>query len=289
MWQKGMMNAVTTPSLCEIRGFILDMDGVIYAGNELLPGAREFISHLQETEVPFLFLTNNSSRTPGQYAEKLASLGINVSENHVFTSALATASWLKGIAPAGTGILVIGERGIREALTQQGFRLVEDHEQAQYVVVGFDSTFTYAKAREAALAIRRGAPLIATNADASLPTEQGEIPGAGSIVAMLETATGVKARVIGKPEPGIFEQALTRLGTRASETAVVGDRYETDILGGHRAGLKTIGVLCGVTDVRCFAMADPRPDWVFAHLGELLRAWQEAHAPSNGQHPCRQG
>ncbi len=269
-----------TPSLCEVRGFILDMDGVIYAGHELLPGAREFVSHLQATSTPFLFLTNNSSRTPDQYAEKLASLGICVGEERVFTSALATAAWLKEAAPAGAAILVIGERGIREALAQQGFRLVDDHRQAQYVVVGFDSTLTYAKAREAALAIRRGAPLIATNTDASLPTEQGEIPGAGSIVAMLETATGVKARVIGKPEPGIFEQALARLGTRPEETAVVGDRYETDIVGGHRAGLKTIGVLCGVTDARRFAAADPRPDWVFAHLGELLTAWREAQALS---------
>lgn len=279
------MNTTMTPSLCEIRGFILDMDGVIYAGNELLPGAREFVSYLQVTGTPFLFLTNNSSRTPGQYAEKLTSLGIDVHEERVFTSALATAAWLKGTAPAGARVLVIGERGIREALAQQGFRLVDDHQQAQYVVVGFDSTFTYAKAREAALAIRKGALLIATNTDASLPTEQGEIPGAGSIVAMLETATGVRARVIGKPEPGIFEQALARLGTRAEETAVVGDRYETDIVGGHRAGLRTIGVLCGVTDARRFAAADPRPDWVFAHLGELLTAWREAHA-SQIANPC---
>ncbi|MCS7222008.1 MAG: HAD-IIA family hydrolase [Anaerolineae bacterium] len=269
---------MTTPSLCEIRGLILDMDGVIYAGNELLPGAREFISHLQATGTPFLFLTNNSSRTPGQYVEKLASLGIYVGEERIFTSALATAAWLKETSPAGAGVLVIGERGVREALAQQGFRLVDDHQQAQYVVVGFDSTFTYAKAREAALAIQKGALLIATNTDASLPTEHGEIPGAGSIVAMLETATGVKARVIGKPEPNIFKQALTRLGTRAEETAVVGDRYETDIVGGHRAGLKTIGMLCGVTDAQRFATADPRPNWIFAHLGELLTAWRKTHA-----------
>ncbi len=269
---------MTRPPLCEIRGFILDMDGVIYAGNELLSGAQDFVSHLQATGTPFLFLTNNSSRTPGQYAEKLASLGIYVNEDRIFTSALATAAWLKEAAPAEAEILVIGERGIREALTQQGFRLVDDHKLARYVVVGFDATFTYAKAQEAALAIRRGAQLIATNTDASLPTEQGEIPGAGSIVAMLETATGVKARVIGKPEPGIFEQALARLGTRAGETAVVGDRYETDIVGGHRAGLKTIGVLCGVTDAERFATANPRPDWVFADLGELLAAWRRSIA-----------
>ncbi len=257
------------------------MDGVIYAGNELLPGAQAFIAHLQAEGTPFLFLTNNSSRTPGQYAEKLATLGIYVGQDHVLTSALATAAWLKAEearqSEEGSGdanVLVIGERGLQEALTDYGFHLVDDHKQADYVVVGFDSSFTYAKAREAALAVRRGAPLIATNTDASLPTEQGEIPGAGSIIAMLETATGVKAKVIGKPEPGIFMQALARLGTRAEETAIIGDRYETDIVGGHRAGLKTIGVLCGVTSAQRFATADPQPDWVFADLSELLKAWQ---------------
>jgi ribonucleotide monophosphatase NagD (HAD superfamily) len=284
-----------------------------------------------------LFLTNNSSRTPGQYVGKLAALGIHVSQDHVFTSALATAAWLKKEGAGGASVLVIGERGIQEALTDHGFRLVDDHKQADYVVVGFDSGFTYAKAREAALAVRRGALLIATNTDASLPTEQGEIPGAGSIVAMLETATGAKAKVIGKPEPGIFVQALARLpvpcacplacplcqatglaggqarvpapcawppwpvgqdrqdrpqaqaaqdrladrpgGTQAGETAMVGDRYETDIVGGHRAGLKTIGVLCGVTSAGRFATANPPADWVFADLGELLKEWQKEHHP----------
>ncbi len=250
------------------------MDGVVYAGTELLPGSREFIAQLQAEGTPFLFLTNNSSRTPGQYVEKLAGLGIRVDEDRVFTSALATAAWLRQEAPEGAAVLVIGERGIREALADQGFRLVDRHDQADYVVAGFDSTFTYEKAKEAAFAIRRGAPFIATNTDASLPTEEGQAPGAGSIIAMLEVATGVKARVIGKPEPGIFELALARLGTRPGETAMVGDRYETDIVGGHRAGLPTIGVLCGVTTAEQFATADPPPDWVFSDLAELLEAWR---------------
>jgi 4-nitrophenyl phosphatase len=250
------------------------MDGVIYAGNAALPGAQAFIAFLQDAGIPFLFLTNNSSRTAGQYVEKLSSLGIVVREEHIFTSALATAAWLKEKAPAGAAMLVIGERGIHEALTDQGFQLVDSHKAAEYVVVGFDSTLTYAKAREAALAIRRGAPLIATNTDASLPTEEGEIPGAGSIVALLETATGAKAQVIGKPEPGIFAQTLALLGTQPAETVMIGDRYETDIVGGYRAGLKTIGVLCGVTSAERFATADPPADWLFADLAELLAAYQ---------------
>ncbi|GAB4565024.1 MAG: TIGR01457 family HAD-type hydrolase [Anaerolineae bacterium] len=230
-------------SLQDIQAFMLDMDGVVYAGTQLLPGAREFIAHLQKTRTPYLFLTNNSSRTPAQYRERLARMGIETTEEQIFTSALATASWLARHAPAGARVLVIGERGIQEALQERGFQLVDDHEEADYVVVGFDSQFHYAKAREAAFAIQRGVPFIATNTDASLPTEVGNAPGAGSIVAMLEVATGVKAHVIGKPEPGIFEQALERLGTSPEETAMIGDRYETDIVGGHRAGLLTIGVL----------------------------------------------
>jgi len=250
------------------------MDGVIYAGTEPLPGAREFVTLLQEEGIPFLFLTNNSSRTPGQYVEKLAGLGIHVDEGRVFTSALATAAWLRKRAPEGAAVLTIGERGIREALLEQGFRLVDDHAAADYVVVGFDSQFTYAKAKEAVFAIRRGAPFIATNTDVTLPTEEGLAPGAGSIVAMIETAAGVKATVIGKPEPGIFQLALARLGTKPEETAIVGDRYETDIVGGHRAGLKTIGVLCGVTTAEQFAAANPPPDWIFEDLADLLKAWR---------------
>ncbi len=261
-------------SLCVVHAFLLDMDGVIYAGTQPLPGAQAFVAHLQAEGTPFLFLTNNSSRTPDQYVEKLASLGIHVDAQRVFTSALATAAWLKAQAPAGAPIYLIGERGIREALTAAGFRLVDRHEEAEYVVVGFDSQFTYAKAKEAAFAIQRGVPFIATNTDVSLPTEQGPAPGAGSIIAMLETATGVKAQVIGKPERGIFELALARLGTTPEETAIVGDRYETDIVGGQRAGLKTIGVLCGVTSAEQFAAANPPPDWVFADLAELLEAWR---------------
>ncbi|MCD6291772.1 MAG: HAD family hydrolase [Anaerolineae bacterium] len=259
-------------SLQGVQAFLLDMDGVVYAGTNPLPGSREFVTYLQAKGIPFLFLTNNSSRTPGQYVERLAGLGIHVEEDRIFTSALATAAWLKRRAPAGAAVLVVGERGIREALAEQGFRLVNHHSQAEYVVVGFDSQFTYEKAKAAAFAIRRGVPFIATNTDVTLPTEEGVAPGAGSIIAMLETATGVKAKVIGKPEPGIFELALARLGTRSEETAIVGDRYETDIVGGHRAGLKTIGVLCGVTSAAQFSAADPPPDWVFANLAELLEA-----------------
>lgn len=265
-----------TPSLSGLRAFILDMDGVLYAGALPLPGAQAFVAHLQAAGTPFLFLTNNSSRTPEQYAARLAAMGIAVSPQRIFTSALATAQWLQTVAPVGARVLLIGELGIQQALAERGFQLTAEYRQADYVVVGYDSQFTYAKARAAALAIQRGAPFIATNTDASLPSEEGEIPGAGAIVAMLETATGQKARVIGKPEPGIFLQALTRLGSDAAHTAIVGDRYETDIVGGHRAGLKTIGVLCGVTSAERFAAADPPADWVYDDLAALLAAWKES-------------
>ena len=187
-----------TPSLSDLRAFILDMDGVLYAGAMPLPGAQAFVAHLQATGTPFLFLTNNSSRTPEQYAAKLAAMGIAVSPQRIFTSALATAQWLQTVAPVGARVLLIGELGIQQALAERGFQLTTEYQQADYVVVGYDSQFTYAKARAAALAIQRGAPLIATNTDASLPSEEGEIPGAGALSVSVNVSTRqVRRSVLG--------------------------------------------------------------------------------------------
>ncbi|MGQ9490807.1 MAG: HAD-IIA family hydrolase [Anaerolineae bacterium] len=260
------------PGLKDLRGFIFDMDGVIYRGNTVLPGAAEFIAALRRAGIPYLFLTNNSTTPPAAVARRLIGMEIPATADDVLGSAEATAAILAAERP-GCAVYVIGEAGIREALSGAGLRLTDDHRQAEAVVVGMDRDATYARLRDAALAIQRGAAFIATNTDRSLPTEEGLIPGAGALVGMLEIATGVKARAIGKPEPGIFHLALHRLGTPAELTAVVGDRPETDILGGRRAGLRTIAVLTGVGTAEDFAALQPGPDWVFPDLQALRRAY----------------
>jgi 4-nitrophenyl phosphatase len=264
-----------SPSLNSLRAFILDMDGVLYEGDAVLPGAVEFITHLQREGTPFLMLTNNAMRTPGQYVAKLARMGIFVTEDRIFTSALATADYLAGIAP-GARVLVVGQDGLVDALRARGLILVTcADDKPDFVVAGLDMTLTYDKLREATWAIRRGATFIASNPDVTYPTERGEAPGAGAVVAALQAASGVTPRVIGKPEPGIFAQALIRLGTAPHETAMVGDRVETDIVGGARAGLRTILVLCGVTRKADLPDLPVQPDWVFPDLAALATAWRE--------------
>lgn len=262
------------PDLHDLRGFIFDMDGVIYRGNAVMPGAARFIAALREARIPYLFLTNNSTTPPAAVARRLVGMGIPATADDVLGSAEATAAILATERP-GCTVYVVGEEGIREALHQAGLKLTDNYRQAEAVVVGMDRNATYAGLRDAALAIQRGAVFIATNTDRSLPTEEGLIPGAGSLVGMLEIATGAQARAIGKPEPGIFHLALKRLGTPAAYTAVVGDRPETDILGGQRAGLRTIAVLTGVGTAEDFAALQPGPDWIFPDLGALHRAYFE--------------
>lgn len=260
------------PDLRALRGFIFDMDGVIYRGQEATPGAAEFIARLRQAAIPFIYLTNNSSTPPDKVAARLAAMGIPATAGEIMTSADVTAAEVRR-AVTGRRALVIGEEGIRLALAAAGFTPVEDHRQADVVVVGIDRQATYARLREAALAIRRGAPFYATNTDRTLPTEVGLVPGAGAIVGFLEIATDVQPIVIGKPSPGFFLHALRALGTPAGLTVAVGDRPETDILGGQRAGLRTLAVLTGAGTAEEFAAMQPPPDWVFPGLAEVDRAY----------------
>lgn len=261
-------------TLSSIRAFLLDGDGVLYRGPKPLPGAAAFIAALNATATPYLLLTNNASRTPEQLAAEVATIGIALDADHVFTSAQATALWVQAHYPPTTRVLLIGEAGLAQALQQAGFPPVEDHRAAELVVVGLDRRATYARLAEAALAIGRGCPFIASNPDRSIPTERGIEPGAGALVALLEATTNVAPVMIGKPEPAFFHQALTRLGVAAEDAVMVGDRYETDILGGNRAGLRTVAVLTGISSAAEFAAADPPPTWVLDDLQALLEAWK---------------
>ena len=198
--------------------------------------------------------------------------GIPATAADVINSSQVAAAYVAREMP-GAGVFMVGEAGVREALVAAGVALTEDWQAADAVVVGLDREATYARLRDAALAIRRGARFIASNADRTLPTEQGLIPGAGSVVAFLEIATDVQPHVIGKPAPDIFLHALARLGTPGSLTAAVGDRPETDIAAGQAAGLRTIGVLTGASPATAFAALHPPADWVFEDMVALRRAY----------------
>lgn len=253
-----------------VRGFIFDMDGVIYRGQSVLPGAADFVANLRRAGVPLLFLTNNSTAAPAAVAERLVGMGIPAKPDNVLTSAQATAAVLAQEMP-GCRVLVVGEDGLRAALVEAGCSLSEDHREADAVVVGLDRTCTYARLKEATLAVRRGAAFIGTNPDRTLPTEEGLIPGAGSLIGAIELATDRQARLIGKPAASIFLQALDVLRTAPGETAAIGDRPETDVVGAHRAGLRAIAMLTGVGTAQAFAAMKPPPDWVYENLVTLNR------------------
>ena len=256
-----------------VHAFLLDLDGVLHRGKERLPGAVELVDTLLATRTPFLVMTNNATSTPDQVAARLNGMGIAVDREQVYSSAMATTGWLQQRYPAGSRVLYVGETGLRSALEEGGFALVDSHKDAEVVVAALDRSATYARLAEATLAINVGCPFVATNPDRNIPTERGIEPGAGAIQALLEASTGVAPIVIGKPKTAFFELAIERLGCAPDETVMVGDRYDTDILGGARAGIRTVAVLTGISTAEELAAADPSPTWVFADLVELLAAW----------------
>jgi len=242
------------------------MDGVLYRGKELIPGSDCFIRQLRAKDIPFRLLTNNSQRTRRDVVTKLSRLGIEVEEEHVFTSAMATARFLANQKPGGTAF-VIGEGGLLNALHHNGYAVV-DHDP-DYVVVGEGRTFNLEQVDAAVCMILRGAKLIATNLDPNCPVENGLRPGCGAMVAMLETATGLKAFSVGKPSPVMMRGARKELDLRTDETTMIGDTMETDILGAVQLGYHTVLVLSGGTrreDLHRYAYG---PEIVVESLAEL--------------------
>jgi len=247
-------------------GFLIDMDGVLYRGPELIPGADRFVRELRDRDVPFLFLTNNSQRTRRDVVARLNRMGLEVEDRHVFTSAMATARFLAQQKPGGTAY-VIGEGGLLTALHQHGFAVV-DHDP-DYVVVGEGRTFNLEMVEAAVRMILGGAKLIATNLDPNCPTQNGVRPGCGAMVAMLETATGVKAFSVGKPSAVMMRAARKELGLATDETTMIGDTMETDILGGVQLGFHTVLVLSGGTGPELLPRFAYRPELVVEGLGDL--------------------
>jgi len=260
--------------LREAKAWVLDMDGVLYRGAEVLPGVKELLDALTLRERPVMLATNNSMSTPEAYERKLAAMGLDIPASAVITSALATRDYLLQRLPEGAGIYVIGMPALREQLFEgTPFHPVQyGEEQPAAVVIGLDLEFTYAKLKAAHEAIQRGALFIATNADTTLPTEAGLVPGAGSIVAALAAATGQLPIVIGKPETPMLETAMTRIGALPEETVMLGDRLDTDILAGERAGMPTVLVLTGVSTREDLNSAEALPDVVVSDLPSLVEA-----------------
>jgi NagD protein len=242
------------------------MDGVIYRGRELIPGADTFVKMLVRQDIPFVFLTNNSQRTRRDVVTKLHRLGIDVEERHVFTCSMATARFLAQQKPKGTAF-VIGEGGLLNALHLNGYSIV-DH-SPDYVVVGEGRTVTLEMLELAVQLILDGAQLIATNLDPNCPTSTGTRPGCGATVAYLETATGKKAFSVGKPSPVMMRVARKELRLATSETIMVGDTMETDILGGVQMGYHTVLVLSGGTQRSDLARYAYRPHQVINSIADL--------------------
>ncbi|HZY85687.1 MAG TPA: HAD-IIA family hydrolase [Gemmataceae bacterium] len=268
-------------------GYLIDMDGVVYRGHELVPGADRFLAELRDRDVPFRFLTNNSQRTRRDVATRLRRLGVAVEEEHVFTCAMATARFLADQRPNGTAY-VIGEGGLLTALHNNGYAVVD--KDPDFVVVGEGRTFSFEMAEAALNMVRGGARLVATNLDPNCPTPTGSRPGCGALVALLEAASGVRAFSVGKPSPLMMRAARKELGLRAEQTVVIGDTMETDVLGGVQMGCHTVLVLSGSTRREDLARYAYRPDKVVESIADLSHDQLVGEfAPHPPEHPHRNG
>lgn len=227
------------------QGYLIDLDGTIYKGTSRIPAGERFVARLQERKIPYLFVTNNTTRTTEQVQKMLAdNFNVCTPLHTIFTASLATVDYMNDIGREKT-VYVIGDTGLKTAIAEAGYR--EDTENPAYVVVGLDWNVDYEKLAVATLAIQKGAIFIGTNPDLNIPTERGLLPGAGSLLALLESATRVKPHIVGKPQSYIMNKALSHLGTKLEETIMVGDNYLTDIRAGIDNGFPTLLVLTGFT------------------------------------------
>ncbi len=246
---------------------ISDMDGVIYRGKDLIPGAQEFVAHMRANEIPFVFLTNNSEQTPLDLQRKLAAMGIEgLTPGNFITAAIATAAFLNAQRPNSTAY-VLGGSGLAAELYKVGYSITESH--PEYVVVGKTSHFSYATMRKAAQLIDAGAKFIGTNPDMVDPVEGGTEPAAGTILAAIEAATGKEPYIVGKPNSLMMIYARQMLGAHAEDCVMIGDRMDTDIVGGLEAGMRTALVLSGVSDRDTVEHFPYRPDFVFDTVGTI--------------------
>ncbi|GAB6633683.1 TIGR01457 family HAD-type hydrolase [Streptococcus uberis] len=248
------------------KGYLIDLDGTIYKGRERIPAGERFIQRLQEQEIPYLLVTNNTTRTPQMVQDMLAQqFNIQTPLETIYTATMATVDYMKDMNRGQTAY-VIGETGLKSAISEAGY--IEDKENPAYVVVGLDSQVTYDMLATATLAIAKGALFIGTNPDLNIPTERGLMPGAGSLVALLEAATRVKPVFIGKPNAIIMNKALDILQVKRSEAIMVGDNYLTDIMAGIQNDIASLLVTTGFTKAEEVPDLPIQPDYVVASLDE---------------------
>jgi NagD protein len=248
------------------RSYLIDMDGVIVRGNEIIPGADVFLERLHERQIKFLILTNNPMYTPIDLQHRLQRLGVDVATDHIYTSALATARFLQWQKPNGTAF-VLGESGLTEALHDAGY-VITDH-QPDYVVLGETKSYSYSRITQAVRLVMAGARFIATNPDPSGPGDDGLVPACGAVAALIQTATGVSPYYMGKPNPLMMRSALRYLNEHSENTTMVGDRMETDIRVGIESGLETVLVLTGVSRPEDVDRFPYRPTRVVGSVAEL--------------------
>lgn len=250
------------------KGYLIDLDGTIYLGKAPIEAGKRFIDRLQNAEIPFMFVTNNTTKTPETVAARLKhEFDIHVSSDVVYTATLATIDFMNEQKKPKTAY-VVGETGLKDAIIQAGYTIEET--APSFVVVGLDSNVTYDQLATAVLAIQQGACFIGTNPDKNIPTEKGLMPGAGALISFVETATQTKPIFIGKPEAIIMEKALAKLGCRKAEAIMVGDNYETDIRAGLNNGIDTLLVLSGFTPKSAVSTLPQAPTYVVDSLDE----WQ---------------
>lgn len=249
------------------KGYLFDLDGTMYRGTERINEACDFVNKLNQKQIPYLFVTNNSSRTPEQVAAKLRDFDIACTAEQVFTTSQATANYMYDMKP-GASVYVIGEDGIYQALEEKGFTFQE--ENPDFVVCGIDRSLTYEKFAIACLAVRNGATFISTNGDIAIPTERGLLPGNGSLTSVITVSTTVKPTFIGKPEKIIMEQAQMQLGIPKEDTIMIGDYYDTDIMAGMNAGIDTLLVHTGVTTPELLKGYDRPPTYAIHSLKEWM-------------------
>lgn len=250
------------------KGYLIDLDGTMYKGTDHIAGAAEFVTTLNEKGIPYLFLTNNSTSRQEDVAHKLNGLDIHATADHVFTSSMATAKYIKRENPHAR-CMVIGEKGLYHSIEKEG--LIISHEACDYVVIGLDREITYEKLAMACLAIRDGAIFISTNGDIAVPTERGFLPGNGALTAVITVSTGVQPIFIGKPENIIMDGALDVLGIMKDEALMVGDNYQTDILAGIRANIDTLMVFTGITPYEDYPTLPQKPTYHVQNLLEWIK------------------
>ena len=250
--------------------YLIDLDGVIYRGNELLPGAKEFIAWLKANNKKFLFLTNNSFASETQVLEKLIDLGIVTDTSHLLSAGEAAVQNIARRFP-GSLVYLVGEQPLNDLLRQYQLQVADvDSYRADVVLVGLDRHFDYKKLTGAVLAVRAGAHFITINRDPLLPVEGGFLPGCGTMAAAIEAGCGVTPEVVGKPEPLLLQEAMRIFGSNPSETVMIGDSLTVDIQGGKAAGTHTLLVLSGNTSLEDVAHSSIKPDYIYQDVAALL-------------------